>query len=211
MLSMEPAVVPLPRSADRRRLAPAAACRPRSARSGTRKLLVLLAALFLVPVTAQVSKEYDLKAALLYNVIQFTEWPASAFAQADSPLVIGILGRDPFGKGLDDVVRDETYNRRPIVVERHQKVGTARNCHVLFISASESERVPAVLAELKGRPVLTVADLERFVPRGGMVRFYKSPEGKVRLRVNLPAVSAAQLTLSSKLLRVADVVEERED
>jgi hypothetical protein len=169
--------------------------------------LVWLAAIGISPVQAQVSREYDLKAVLLYNLVQYTEWPPVVFSTPDSPLVIGVLGRDPFGKSLDEVVRGETNNQHRIVVERYQTVSMARNCHILFISTSEREKLPAILAELKGRPVLTVDDADKLAPRGGMVRLYTSQEGKIRLRVNLTTVKSAGLSLSSKLLRVAEIVE----
>src|SRR4051812_23846492 len=65
---------------------------------------------------AQVSNEYDLKAVLLYNFTQFVDWPATAFATPEAPLVIGILGRDPFGPVLDELVAQENVGHRRIVV-----------------------------------------------------------------------------------------------
>lgn len=156
----------------------------------------------------EASKEYDLKAVLLYHFTQFVEWPAHSFPRPTAPLVIGVLGRDPFGQVLDDVVRQETYARRRIVVERYRRVDLIGNCQILFIDSSESRNFPRVLAVLRGRPVLTVGDFEDFAARGGMIRFLKNPDAKITLGINLAAAKAAGLNISPQLLRVADVMPE---
>ena len=141
----------------------------------------------------------------MFNFAQFTEWPPTAFEDKASPLVIGVLGADPFGGILDDTVRNEVVQGRRLVVERYRKVEEIKTCHILYIGASEANRLDHHLAMLKGKPVLTVSDIEGSAPRGVMIRFY--PESnKIRLRINLDAARAANLTLSAKLLKAADVV-----
>ncbi len=120
----------------------AAGCRPNRQ---TRCLPHIPAiALFLLAgalnVTAQVTREYDLKAAFLFNFAQFVEWPASAFVSADEPFTIGVLGEDPFGAALDDVIRNERVNGRPLVVRRCRSVDDSKGCQILFISKSESPK-----------------------------------------------------------------------
>lgn len=155
---------------------------------------------------AQTSREYDLKAVLVYNFAQFVEWPASAFPSSTAPLVIGILGHDPFGRVLDDLVKQEPADRRRIVIERHRSLDTIGHCHILFIEAGEQRNFPRILAALRGRPVLTVGDFDDFALRGGMIRFLKNPADKITLRINLEAARAAGLNISAQLLRVAEVV-----
>lgn len=162
-------------------------------------------------VPAQISREYDLKAVLLFNLTQFVEWPSSVFAQPDSPVVIGILGRDPFGSVLDDIVRNEKVGERNIVVQRFRNVQSARDCHILFVSSSEEAELPRILRVLRGRPILTVGDFDEFAARGGMIRFMANPQGKIHLRINLTSVKNADLIVSAKLLRVAEVVSPTDD
>jgi hypothetical protein len=150
-------------------------------------------------------REYQVKAVFLFNFTQFVEWPAEAFAHPTAPLVIGVLGEDPFGAYLDETVRGETANGRSLIVERYRRVQEIGNCHILFISRSESERLDQILASLAGRPVLTVGDVEGFALRGGVIRL-ATVGGKIRMRVNLDSAKAAKLTISSKLLRPADIV-----
>lgn len=156
---------------------------------------------------AQVSREYQLKAAFLYNFAQFVEWPPTAFAETNSPLVIGVLGIDPFGEVLDETVRGEVVQGRRFKVERYRRVDEALGCHILFISQSEDRRLEAIIAALRGRPILTVSDIDPFVPRGGMIRFL-TEGNKIRLRINVTATREAKLTVSSKLLRAAKEVVE---
>ena len=102
--------------------------------------------------------EYQVKAAFLFNFTKFTDWPPSAFASATAPIVIGIVGEDPFGSTMDDVVRDEVVRERKLVVKRLRADEDLESCHVLFISRSEKERLPAVFNRLKGHPILSVGD-----------------------------------------------------
>lgn len=151
------------------------------------------------------SREFQVKAAFLYNFVQFVEWPPGAFRTPDSPIVIGVLGQDPFGSFLDQLVAGETVNGRRLVVERYRWIGDIDACHLLFVSGSEGKRAAQIAEALKGRSVLTVCDWEELMTHGAMVRFVTERQ-RVRLRINLDAVRAGGLTISSKLLRSAETV-----
>jgi YfiR/HmsC-like len=154
----------------------------------------------------QASREYDLKAALLFNFTRFVEWPARAFGRPEAPVVIGILGQDPFGRVLDEMVNNEKCAGRPIVVARFSNVAAVRDCHLLFIGAGERGNMLRIAAALRGRPILTVGDFDGFTAAGGMIRLQKNPADKIQLRINLNAIKAADLSISAKLLRVAEAV-----
>ena len=155
----------------------------------------------------QVSREYDLKAVLLFNLARFVEWPPEAFATNETPIVIAVLGRDPFGKVLDNVVRSESIDGRQVVVQRYSDLAKLDRCHILFISQSESAKMPNIISRLKGKPILTVSDMEGFALRdGGMVRFFRGDDKKVRIRIHLGNLKESGLNASAKLLRVAEVI-----
>lgn len=154
--------------------------------------------------TARAS-EYQVKAVLLFKVAQFVDWPAGAFADSAAPFVIGVLGDDPFGPYLDDAIRGETVGGRPLEVRRYHRVEDIRACHILFISASEAGRLDAIVRDLKDRAVLTVGDEPGTAQRGAMIRLI-ADRSRIRVRINLQATEAAQLRVSSKLLRVAEIV-----
>jgi hypothetical protein len=149
-------------------------------------------------------REHRVKAVFLYNFAQFVVWPDSAFPDSGAPLVVGILGDDPFKAYLDEVVRGEKVENRPIQVRRYRSAEEAKDCQVLFISPSESARLDSILGVLKRRHILTVGESEDFFRKGGMVNFV-TEGGKIRLRINLEEVQEAGLNVSSKLLRLADV------
>ena len=170
--------------------------------------LILSAWLYLPASAAEVpmlSKEFQVKAVFLYNFAQFVEWPASAFENAESPLVIGVLGLDPFGLFLDETIQGERVNGRPLLVKRFRSVSEVQNCHILFVSGSEGPRAGQVANALKGRSVLTVCDWEGLPTHAAIVRFVME-RSRVRLRINLEAAREVGLTISSKLLRSAEAV-----
>jgi hypothetical protein len=176
-------------------------------------IVAVLLALGAAPARAQAPAaptEYQVKAVFLFNFSQFVDWPAASFADARAPLVIGVLGSDPFGATLDEIVRGETVNGRPLEVRRYDAAEQIDTCHILFIERSQDERLDAVFAALKGRSVLTVGDFEGFARRGGIIRFV-TVGNKIRLRVNLAAAQDAKLAISSKLLRPAQIVAPGQD
>jgi hypothetical protein len=150
-------------------------------------------------------QEYQIKAVFLYNFVRFVDWPTRTFAAAHTPLVIGVLGADPFGGALDDAVRGESVNGHPLAVQRFRRVEDVVDCAMLFISRSEAGRLESILVALRHRSILTVSDAENFARRGGMIRFVNE-NNKVRLRINVGAAREAGLTISSKLLRPAEIV-----
>ncbi len=164
---------------------------------------VLLSALLLAaPGTAwaEVASEYDVKAAFLYNFTKFVEWPPSAFP-SDSSMQLCVLGQDPFGKSLMAFGGEAVAGRRLQLV-RAREIQKPEGCQILFISRSERHRMPEVLRELQDTPVLTVADTDGFLDRGGIINF--TLEGsKVRFEINQQAAERAGIKISSKLLRLA--------
>lgn len=180
-------------------------------REGLRWLLLLslLQGVFLHGATtaAAVFGEYQIKAVFLYNFAQFVEWPATAFANETTPLVIGVLGDDPFDGVLDAAVKEEKLGQRPLEIRRFGRVEEISTCHILFISRSESARLDRILSSLRDRSVLTVSDMEDFTRRGGIIRFLTENK-KVRMRINLDGAKRVGLTISSKLLRPAEIVQE---
>ena len=157
------------------------------------------------PPPAATSAEYQLKAVFLFNFAQFVEWPARAFRDPKAPLVIGILGEDPFGTYLDDLVSGEKIGERPLLVRRYQRAEDLTGCHIVFICRSEAGDLDKLVARLKNRCLLTISDVDSFTREGGMVRF-ATEKGKIRLRINVEAAKACELTISSKLLRPGTIV-----
>jgi hypothetical protein len=148
--------------------------------------------------------EYAVKAAFIYNFAKFVEWPTESSVQ-DSPFVIGILGQDPFGGALDEIVSGKTVRDKRITVKRFTKIEDAMSSSILFISNSEKENMGQIIKRLDGAPVLTVSDLERFAEHGGMVELMID-QNRVRFAINVAAAEQARLKPSSQLLKLAKIV-----
>lgn len=171
-----------------------------------RNALAAFLLLALIPVRsakAQINPT-ELKAVFLFNFAQFVEWPAAAFETADSPLVVGVLGADPFGKVLDDVLRNERARNRRLALERYKHLSDIERCHILYVSRSEQAHMDEILEAVRGKPVLTVAETDDFAREGGMIQLIT--DRKVRLRINLKAAKAAGLNISAKMLQLAEVI-----
>lgn len=150
--------------------------------------------------------EFQLKAAFLFHFPAFVEWPAAALPGDRTPFVIGVLGKDPFGATLDDMVRGESVNQHPLTVVRYRDAAEIRGCQILFIPAAELGHLDAaVMSTLKARSVLTVTDADTEAPRGVIIALVKR-DNKIRLRIDLQAARDSNLTISSKLLRPAEIV-----
>ena len=154
--------------------------------------------------------EYRIKAVLVFNFAHFVQWPADALPDEEAPLIIGVLGQDPFGSLLDEAVRGEKVEHHPLVVQRYRRIADVHDCQILFISRSENEQLDEILAALKGRRILTVGETDGFGGSGGMISFVTA-RNKIRLKINVGAARAADLTISSKLLRPAEIVATQKD
>jgi hypothetical protein len=149
--------------------------------------------------------EYEVKAAFLFNFAQFVQWPAAAFPQASTPISIGVLGEDPFGAVLDQVVQNEAINNRKLIIKRSRQVEDLKTCHLIFICKSEKGRLAQILASLDAESVLTVGETEQFARRGGIINFFFEGK-KVRFEINADAARRKGLKISSQLLSLSRIV-----
>ena len=187
--------------------------------------LAILGAAFLVwmsfgPLRAapQVSEEPQIKAAFLYNFIKFVEWPKDRFSGDKDPIVIGVVGKDPFGEALDEIANKPAKDR-DLVVRRfasvpsegadpiHPELDAIRKCHIVFICPSEKKDFKRLLSALQDTSILTVGDTAGFLEDGGMINFLVE-EKKVRFEISLVKMRSARLDISSQLLRLAKRVDD---
>jgi hypothetical protein len=179
-------------------------------------LTVLLVTLSGAPALAAETVDLEMatkvKAAYLFQFTLFVRWPEGSFPDEQAPIVIGLLGADPFGRMLDATVADEKVRGRSIEVRRlGQDDGayeSVRGCHVLFVSDMTEPRLDAMLTAWRDSSVLTVSDLDGFAARGGVVELALE-KGRIVFRVNRVAAERAGLKLSARLLSLADIVEPR--
>jgi hypothetical protein len=168
-------------------------------------VIALASALHTADTTIRGAQEYQIKAAFLLNFTRFVEWPDTAFAAPESPILIGIVGEDPFGGALEDAVRNQTVKDRPLVVARVPDTGPYDGFHLLFVCPSESDRSDKIIAQAKGLGMLTVSDVDGFAKKGGIIRFYLL-KNKIRFEINPEAAKLQGLKLRSQLLSLGTIV-----
>jgi hypothetical protein len=149
-----------------------------------------------------VAKEYQIKAAYLYNFAKFVEWPEQCFTNSQSPLVIGVFGHNPFGDELNAIAKDHKINGRDIVIKTVATVAEAGGVDLMYFSASEDGRVAETLAALKHLPVLTVGETDKFAMSGGIIKLVREAD-KVHFEINAAAAEQQGLKISAQLLKLA--------
>ena len=157
------------------------------------------------------SSEYLIKAGFIYNFAKFVEWPSTAFAEPDSPIVIGVLGTDPFGDIINHVGEGKKIGTRGFVIRRFKwskelkDSKDFKDCRILFVSSSEKMHFEEIFEAVKGLPVLTVGETPGFAERGGMIRLMLE-DNRVRFEVNVDAAHDGNLNISSRLLTLARII-----
>jgi len=177
-------------------------------RSLGRVLLALaLAAVSLGALRADGVDEYELKAAFLGKFVKYVTWPAERLGAKREPVVIAVLGRDPFGRKLDEALEGLRLDGRPVQVRRLETLKDVPAAHLLFVPQRESEHLGEVLAATRAAGVLVVGESPAFAASGGVIGFYLDKE-KLRFEVNLEAARRANVRLSADLLKVARIVKD---
>ena len=181
---------------------------------GSTSALVVLAWMLLCPAMtvsaadSPASKEYQIKAAFIYNFTKFVDWPAAAFPDKTTPIAIGVLGTNPFGSELNAAVEGRHVNGREIIVRAVNTEAEISAVHVLYISPSESARAPELLRSLRSKPILTVGEKDSFSRDGGVISFLLEGD-KVRFSINMDAAEAARIKVSAQLQKLAISVQRK--
>jgi len=149
--------------------------------------------------------EYQVKALFLLNFTKYVDWPPQVFAGSNTPITIGIYGESKLGEALQLVVAGKSVGGRTIVIRQLQSTDDSSQCQILFISESAASRTSGILDKTCALPILTVGEDATLAQHGGIINFVLK-NGNVRLEIDLAAARKAGLTISSRLLAVADVV-----
>jgi len=185
-------------------------------------LLCLSAAVFAQGAVDSTDKEYQVKAAFLYNFIKFVDWPEEKLADVNEPIIIGIIGKDSFSD-IFEALEDKKIKNKMVIVQKFKgfeelkkdgqhaqaeleaQIQRIRKCHLLFVCSSETNSEKDIINSVRGHNVLTVGEREDFMESGGIINFVVE-EKKVRFEVNLDACEKEKLKISSQLLKLAKKV-----
>jgi hypothetical protein len=151
------------------------------------------------------SREYMVKAGFLYNFAKFVDWPPESFKSEASPLVLGILGVEPFGAALE-TLKDKTVKGRRLVIRKLSRLENLEDCQILYISGSERGNLRAILGTLRNHNILTISDIDRFANLGGMIGLV-NVGNNVNFEINLDTVQQSKLKFSSQLLKLAKIIQ----
>jgi hypothetical protein len=167
--------------------------------------VVLLGVLASSRACGQSADEYRVKAAFLYNFAKFVDWPAQVFKSSTDPIVIGVLGKDPFGDALIAEIAGKRLGGRTFEVREVSDARQMAACQILFVSSSERKRLALLFSQIGGLGILTVGETDNFTAEGGVVNL-KIEDGTIRLQINIEAAKREQLHISAKLLSLAEIV-----
>jgi hypothetical protein len=157
---------------------------------------------------ARAVTEYEVKAVYLVRFLDYVVWPESAFADAGAPIVIGVLGHNPFGKNLDGAGQNRAEQKRPILIRYGRTPEEIGHCHLLFVPATEADHYAEIAKFYATQSVLLVADSPGGL-KAGLALEFRRQESTVRFAVNLPNARSRKLELSARLLSSAiEVVQE---
>ncbi len=180
--------------------------------------ICLLVSVLSFSVVAQdvVSREYEIKAGVISLLGKFVTWPEGVAPSGTRPLVIGVLGPDPFLEGgvnqLDRTVAAERAKGRQIVVRRFESSKDYQSCHILFVTDSTGDRLAAAKKLTDGKPVLLIGQSPGLARQGCTVNMlFDRATNLIRLEINPDAASRAGLKLAPDLLRLklVDIIRDK--
>jgi len=166
--------------------------------------LCLLLQVTVIPAYGEVqsARALEIQAAFLVKFSSYVKWPAGTFSSSDSPVVIGIFGRDPFGSIIDKIARSYTTNGRRVEIRRCTDIVLLCTCNIVFITPSAMGEMDKILTAVSGQSILLVGDSSGFLDNGGMMNFVMVRK-KIRFDISKTNSDRAGLEISSKLLKVA--------
>lgn len=177
--------------------------------------LVVSGLLHCICFAQQPPKKHEIEAAFLYNFAKFIEWPATVFTNDTQPIIIGILGANPFGSDLERTIGNQLVNGRKLEIKRYENLAAVGDCQILFISlgdnaggplsASDKRLLTEVFSKVGKKSILTVGEAQNFAAAGGIINFVMEKD-KIRFQINPDAAERANLKISSKLLNLAYIV-----
>lgn len=168
-------------------------------------MLLFLTGISLHLYAATPSSEYKLKAALIYKLTKFIEWPDQQMGQPEHNFGICLLGEDNFGEALD-TLQERKVKDLPITVHRlSQSDAVDTRCQIVFISESKHAFIKPILQSLQNRPILTLSDMANFAEQGGILQFTAGKK-RIGFLINLKSAKRSNLTIAAPLLDLATVV-----
>jgi len=160
-----------------------------------------------------------IKAALIYKFVKFVEWPDARFERSSSPIVVGVVGKDPFGSILDKTFKGKKHGKRKFKIVRFATPERIKDCHILFVPGTEAKNIKKINERVRGKSVLMIGDWTGFADQGGIINFYlektKDKDGKEavtnKFEINNDEAKRQKIKISSQLLKLARPVKDKKE
>jgi hypothetical protein len=167
---------------------------------------VLLASLGFCPSasTADAGREMRIKAAIIYKLAKFVDWPETSFEHAHSPLRLCLLGNTPLADALQAIAGRAVHDH-PLAVSRIGDLAAGERCHLVYVSGDQQPRLLAIFARLGDKPVLSISEIEGFAQHGGIIGLIRRGT-RLSFQVNIGSAQRAGLAISTPLLELAEVI-----
>ncbi len=172
-----------------------------------KKIFILI--LLLAAGSLLCASEYKLKAAYIYNIAKFVQWPEKTFSTAEAPLHIGIYGDDPFGLYID-ALKSKKIRKRPLRITRVNNLENINQFQIIYISKSESSNMKKIKKKLDKKAILSISDMDDFISKGGIIQLH-TIKNRIKMIINMRIATNNHLQFSAKLLEIASLVEVKED
>lgn len=159
------------------------------------------------PQPGLINRAPKIKAVYIYKFISYVEWPPTAFANPNAPLVVAVVGADPVNPILQKIAKKKKAGTRPMVFRTISKAAQAKGCHIIFFGdLAKPKLVNDIIAQAKKNksPVLTIGEVPGFVGGGGAIEFFIA-NNKIRIKLSRGAYKGAGLKISSQLAKIAKV------
>jgi hypothetical protein len=160
----------------------------------------LAAAAVVAPPAAAQTSDLAVKAAFLPRFARYVDWPPSVRPADAAPMILCLIGSDPFGPLAEQAAQSQVIDGHRILVRRFDGL-PASGCHIAFVRGSRTLPTGQILASLASTPVLTVTDAANGGPRG--IIHFQVAAGRVRFFIDNAAARRRGLFLSSRLLALA--------
>ena len=154
---------------------------------------------------AQTLSEQTAFAALALNVVRYTTWPESAQARMHDIIELCVVGDNVVQKSFADI-DGKPVGKRTIRINELSRLRNFDQCHVIYFGNIKQNILLQVFTKINKQPLLTIGEGYDFAAQGGIVGI-ENDAGKIKLHVNLGALTTAQLSISAKILKLANTIQ----
>lgn len=172
-------------------------------------MLVLCKAFLCLPTWADADnspeREYRVKAAYLYNLLKFIEWPRSK-DNLETPLNVCYFDNHQINKEIKGIAERKVNNQSIVLTALSARQKIPKDCNLLFVTSNNSD--DGIFSQISDQlmPTLTVGEDDSFVHGLGMVALVRE-NNRIKLKINLKHTKKKRFKISSKLLQIAEIIE----